>query len=41
MDFRYAYIEGTMADAGKDIFGRGLCLPGDSKMTAVQQGYCY
>lgn len=32
-----AYIEGDVADAGLDIFERGLCLPSDNKMTAEQQ----
>ena len=32
-----AYIEGEAADAGLDIFERGLCLPSDNKMTAEQQ----
>lgn len=32
-----AYIEGGIADAGMDIFIRGLCLPSDNKMTAEQQ----
>ena len=33
-----AYIqESGMADAGADIFERGLCLPSDNKMTAMQQ----
>lgn len=32
-----AYIEGTGADAGADIFERGLCLPSDNKMTKKQQ----
>ena len=26
-----------LADAGMDIFTRGLCLPSDNKMTAEQQ----
>ena len=29
-----AYIAGDTADAGADIFARGLCLPSDNKMTA-------
>ena len=32
-----AYIEGTAADAGADIFHRGLCLPSDIKMTEAEQ----
>lgn len=32
-----AYIQGDCADAGMDIFERGLCLPSDNKMTAQQQ----
>ena len=32
-----AYIEGSVADVGFDIFERGLCLPSDNKMTAEQQ----
>ena len=32
-----AYIEGTGADVGADIFRRGLCLPSDNKMTPEQQ----
>ncbi len=33
-----AYIaENGIADAGADIFERGLCLPSDNKMTAEQQ----
>lgn len=32
-----AYIEGDVADAGLDIFERGLCLPSDNKMTVEQQ----
>lgn len=32
-----AYIQGEAADAGMDIFDRGLCLPSDIKMTAEQQ----
>ena len=33
-----AYIdEGTVLDAGADIFARGLCLPSDNKMTPDQQ----
>lgn len=32
-----AYIAGEVADAGFDIFERGLCLPSDNKMTAEQQ----
>ncbi len=33
-----AYIdEGTVVDAGEDIFERGLCLPSDIKMTEEQQ----
>lgn len=33
-----AYIdEGLAADAGADIFARGLCLPSDNKMTSEEQ----
>ena len=32
-----AYIAGGSADAGADIFRRGLCLPSDNKMTPEQQ----
>ena len=32
-----AYIQGTTADIGADIFRRGLCLPSDNKMTKEQQ----
>ena len=32
-----AYIPGTGIDVGADIFQRGLCLPGDIKMTAEEQ----
>ena len=32
-----AYIQGTTADIGADIFRRGLCLPSDNKMTAEEQ----
>ncbi|MBO7360652.1 MAG: DegT/DnrJ/EryC1/StrS family aminotransferase [Clostridia bacterium] len=32
-----AYIAGTGADVGADIFRRGLCLPSDNKMTESQQ----
>lgn len=32
-----AYIAGTGADVGADIFRRGLCLPTDNKMTTEQQ----
>lgn len=32
-----AYIAGSAADVGMDIFARGLCLPSDNKMTAEQQ----
>ena len=32
-----AYIEGSIADVGADIFARGLCLPSDNKMTAAEQ----
>ena len=32
-----AYIQGTTADVGADIFRRGLCLPSDNKMTPEQQ----
>ena len=33
-----AYISGQSAvDVGADIFRRGLCLPSDNKMTAVEQ----
>ena len=28
--------EATAADVGTDIFGRGLCLPSDNKMTLEQ-----
>ncbi len=31
-----AYIAGSGADVGADIFRRGLCLPSDNKMTAEQ-----
>lgn len=34
-----AYIEGSCADVGMDIFERGLCLPSDNKMTKEQQEY--
>ena len=32
-----AYIAGSCADVGADIFARGLCLPSDNKMTAESQ----
>ena len=32
-----AYIEGSVADIGMDIFNRGLCLPSDNKMTPEEQ----
>ncbi len=32
-----AYIAGSGADVGADIFDRGLCLPSDNKMTPEQQ----
>ena len=32
-----AYIAGSGADVGADIFQRGLCLPSDNNMTAAQQ----
>ena len=32
-----AYIAGTGADVGADLFRRGLCLPSDNKMTPEQQ----
>lgn len=32
-----AYIAGGGSDVGMDIFGRGLCLPSDNKMTAEEQ----
>lgn len=32
-----AYIAGDGADVGMDIFGRGLCLPSDNKMTEEEQ----
>ncbi len=32
-----AYIEGSAADVGMDIFDRGLCLPSDNKMTEEEQ----
>ena len=32
-----AYIAGSAADVGADIFHRGLCLPSDNKMAAAQQ----
>ena len=32
-----AYIAGSRADVGSDIFARGLCLPSDNKMTSEQQ----
>ena len=32
-----AYIAGSKADVGSDIFARGLCLPSDNKMTPEQQ----
>ena len=32
-----AYIAGSGADVGADLFARGLCLPSDNKMTESQQ----
>lgn len=32
-----AYIAGSAADVGADIFARGVCLPSDNKMTVEQQ----
>ena len=32
-----AYIDGTSIDVSANIFGRGLCLPSDNKMTIEQQ----
>ena len=32
-----AYIPGSGADAGLDLFNRGLCLPSDNKMTPEEQ----
>ena len=32
-----AYIAGSAADVGSDIFQRGLCLPSDNKMTPERQ----
>ena len=32
-----AYIAGSAADVGADIFQRGLCLPSDNKMTPEEQ----
>lgn len=32
-----AYIAGEAVDVGMDVFQRGLCLPGDNKMTADEQ----
>ena len=32
-----AYIAGSGADVGADIFNRGLCLPSDNKMTEEEQ----
>ena len=32
-----AYIAGSGADVGMDIFNRGLCLPSDNKMTEEEQ----
>lgn len=32
-----AYIAGDTEDIGMDIFGRGLCLPSDNKMTEKEQ----
>ncbi len=32
-----AYIAGSSADVGADIFARGCCLPSDNKMTAGEQ----
>lgn len=32
-----AYIEGSVADVGADIFARGVCLPSDNKMRVEEQ----
>ena len=32
-----AYMAGSGADVGMDIFQRGLCLPSDNKMTVEEQ----
>lgn len=32
-----AYIAGSGADVGMDVFNRGLCLPSDNKMTEEEQ----
>ena len=32
-----AYIAGSVADCGADIFSRGLCLPSDNKLTPEEQ----
>ena len=32
-----AYIAGSCADVGMDLFNRGVCLPSDNKMTPQQQ----
>ncbi len=32
-----AYIEGSAADVGMDLFNRGLCLPSDNKITPEEQ----
>ena len=32
-----AYITGGVTDVSMDIFGRGLCLPSDIKMTEEEQ----
>ncbi len=32
-----AYIQGSYANVGQDIFNRGLCLPSDNKMTEEEQ----
>ena len=32
-----AYIAGSVADVGMDIFQRGLCLPSDNKMSEAEQ----
>ena len=32
-----AYIAGSCADVGADLFNRGLCLPSDNKMTEEEQ----
>ncbi len=31
-----AYIAGSKADVGSDLFARGLCLPSDNKTTMEQ-----